>query len=71
MHYIYFHDVSQTEEIGGPEVEGFLTQLAISENVAASTENQALSALFLDGSQAELIPAPPPDVVAGSSAHRV
>lgn len=71
MQYIYFHDVSQPAEIGGPEVEGFLSQLAISENVAASTENQTLSALFLDESQAELIPAPQPEVVAGSSAQRV
>jgi site-specific recombinase XerD len=32
--------------MGAPEVEGFLTHLAIKENIAASTQNQALSALL-------------------------
>jgi len=32
-------------EMGAPEVEAFLTHLAVRENVAASTQNQALSAL--------------------------
>ena len=33
-------------EMGGREVEAFLTSLAISDNVAASTQNQALAALL-------------------------
>ena len=33
-------------ELGGPEVEAFLSQLAVRRNVAASTQNQALSALL-------------------------
>ena len=33
-------------ELGGPEVEAFLTALATEGNVAASTQNQALSALL-------------------------
>jgi integron integrase len=33
-------------ELGGPEVNEFLTQLAVKENVAASTQNQALCALL-------------------------
>jgi len=32
--------------MGAPEVEAFLTHLAVKENVAASTQNQALSALL-------------------------
>jgi site-specific recombinase XerD len=43
--YIYFHDVHHTSEMGAPEVEAFLTHLAVKENVAAATQNQALSAL--------------------------
>lgn len=44
--YIYFHGVRHPSEMGDPEVEAFLTHLAIKENVAASTQNQALSALL-------------------------
>ena len=33
-------------ELGGPEVEAFLTWLAVQEKVSASTQNQALSALL-------------------------
>ena len=44
--YIYFHDVRHPSEMGAPEVEAFLTHLAVKENVAASSQNQALSALL-------------------------
>ena len=44
--YIYFHGVRHPSEMGTPEVEAFLTYLAVKENVAASTQNQALSALL-------------------------
>jgi len=44
--YIYFHGVRHPSEMGAPEVEAFLTHLAVKENVAASTQNQALSALL-------------------------
>jgi len=44
--YIYFHGVRHPSEIGDPDVEAFLTHLAVKENVAASTQNQALSALL-------------------------
>src|SRR5688572_2591372 len=33
-------------EMGGPEVERFLTRLAVDGNVAAGTQNQALAALL-------------------------
>lgn len=33
-------------DLGGPEVEAFLTRLATERNVAAGTQNQALAALL-------------------------
>jgi len=44
--YIYFHNVRHPAEMGAAEVEAFLTSLAVEKNVAASTQNQALSALL-------------------------
>ena len=43
--YIYFHQLRHPAEMGDAEVVQFLTDLAISKNVAASTQNQALNAL--------------------------
>jgi len=44
--YILFHDVRHPNEMGTAQVEAFLTHLAVEENVAASTQNQAFSALL-------------------------
>jgi integron integrase len=44
--YILFHNKRHPREMGGKEIEEFLTYLAIQENVAASTQNQALSAIL-------------------------
>jgi integron integrase len=44
--YTLFHNRRHPTEMGAPEVEAFLTHLAVKENVAASTQNQALSALL-------------------------
>ena len=44
--YIRFHNWQHPRELGGPEIEAFLTHLAVTEKVAASTQNQALSALL-------------------------
>ena len=44
--YIFFHGKRHPTEMGTAEVEGFLTHLAVEGNVAASTQNQALSALL-------------------------
>jgi site-specific recombinase XerD len=44
--YIFFHDKRHPAEMGAPEVEAFLTHLAVKENVAASTQNQAFSTLL-------------------------
>jgi integron integrase len=49
MHrYILFHHKRHPEEMGAAEVQAFLIHLATERNIAASTQNQALSAvLFL------------------------
>ncbi|MGH8706545.1 MAG: integron integrase, partial [Burkholderiales bacterium] len=44
--FICFHGKRHPREMGGPEVEAFLSHLAIKERVAASTQNQALAALL-------------------------
>lgn len=44
--FILFHDKRHPREMGGPEVEAFLTHLAVAADVAAGTQNQALSALL-------------------------
>lgn len=44
--YILFHDKQHPKEMGSTEIEAFLTYLAVKERVAASTQNQALSALL-------------------------
>jgi integron integrase len=43
--YIFFHQKRHPEEMGAPEMEQFLNYLAVKRQVAASTQNQALSAL--------------------------
>jgi integron integrase len=44
--YIIFHGVRHPQEMGAAEIEAFLTHLAVKRHVAASTQNQALSALL-------------------------
>jgi site-specific recombinase XerD len=44
--YIFFHGKRHPAEMGGPEISRFLTSLAVDRKVAASTQNQALSALL-------------------------
>jgi site-specific recombinase XerD len=46
--YILFHHKRHPKDMGSAEIEAFLTHLAVEERVAASTQNQAFSAvLFL------------------------
>jgi len=45
--YIGFHGRRHPREMGAPEIESFLNHLANERNVAASTHNQALSALLI------------------------
>nr|VFJ78898.1 MAG: Phage integrase, N-terminal SAM-like domain [Candidatus Kentron sp. FW] len=45
--YIFFHKVRHPAEMAEPEINTFLTYLAVKEKVSASTQNQALSVLTL------------------------
>jgi integron integrase len=44
--FIFFHHVRHPEEMSEPEINAFLTHLAVKEKVSASTQNQALCALL-------------------------
>lgn len=44
--FILFHQKRHPDEMGGNEIAAFLTHLAVEKQVAASTQNQALSALL-------------------------
>ncbi len=44
--YILFHDKRHPKDMGTPEIEAFLTHLAITDKVSASTQHHALSALL-------------------------
>ena len=43
--FVVFHNMKAPRDMGAPEVEAFLTHLAVHQKVAPSTQNQALSAL--------------------------
>ena len=44
--YIFFHNKKHPRAMGEAEITSFLTHLAVDKHVAASTQNQALSALL-------------------------
>jgi integron integrase len=44
--YILFHHKQHPKDMDVPEIEAFLTHLAVQQRVAASTQNQALNALL-------------------------
>jgi integron integrase len=44
--YIIFHRKRHPDRMGAPEVQHFLTHLAVTEKVSASTQNQALSGIL-------------------------
>jgi hypothetical protein len=44
--YILFHGKRYPQEMGNADTEAFLTDLTLNQPVAASTQNQALSALL-------------------------
>ncbi|GIV78799.1 MAG: hypothetical protein KatS3mg050_3193 [Litorilinea sp.] len=44
--FILFHHKRHPKDMGAAEIEAFLTHLAVTEKVSASTQNQALSALL-------------------------
>jgi hypothetical protein len=43
--YFLFHNTQDPLDLGSAEIEAFLTHLAVNDKVAASTQNQAFSAL--------------------------
>lgn len=57
--FILYHKKQHPRDLGGPEIEQFLTFLAVERHVAASTLNQALSALLLLYRQVLQIELPP------------
>jgi integrase len=44
--FIYFHNLRHPAQMAEPEINAYLTHLAVKEKVSASTQNQALSALI-------------------------
>lgn len=44
--FIWFHGKRHPKDMGAPELEAFLSHLAVERNVSASTQNQAKSALL-------------------------
>ncbi|MDD2722253.1 MAG: integron integrase [Gallionella sp.] len=44
--FVFFHHKQHPRDMGAPEVEAFLTNLAVNGKVSASTQTQALSALL-------------------------
>ena len=44
--YILFYNKRHPKDMGVPEIEAFLTHLAVNQKVAASTQNQAFSAIL-------------------------
>ncbi len=44
--FIFFHNIRHPNEMAEPEINAFLTHLAVKEKLSASTQNQALSALL-------------------------
>ncbi len=44
--FIYFHNIRHPKEMSEPEINAFLTHLAVKEHVSASTQNQALASLL-------------------------
>ena len=62
----FFHAKRHPAEMGAPEVTRFLSSLAIEAHVAASTQNQALSALlflYRDVLEVDLYPRRPHDTI--------
>ena len=47
--FILFHSKRHPQDMGAEEVEAFLSHLAVDRQVAASTQNQAKSALLYSG----------------------
>jgi integron integrase len=70
--YILFHQSRHPRELGQAAIEAFLTHLAVERHVAASTQNQARSALlFLYREVLDLPIAAPQDVITAKVPRRL
>ena len=64
--FIYFHNIRHPGDMAEPEINAYLTHLAVKDKVSASTQNQAFSALLflyrhvLDREIGDLGPSPRP-----------
>jgi hypothetical protein len=52
--FVRFHDLRHPAQLAEPEINAFLTHLAVEGHVSASTQNQALSALLFRRTRAEV-----------------
>ncbi len=68
--FVHFHGLRHPRDLGAPEVEAFLTQLASQRNVSSSTQGQAKSALLFLYRQVLGIELPWLDEVVSAKASR-
>jgi integron integrase len=69
--FIRFHGLRHPRDMGGAEIETYLTDLAVNGHVAASTQNQALGALLFLYQQVLGIELPRLDAVRGKRPKRL
>jgi integron integrase len=69
--YILFHNKRHPAEMGGREIEEFLTHLAVRDHVSASTQTQALNALLFLYQQVLQLELPRLDVVGARRPRRL
>lgn len=54
--FIHFHDCTHPKDLGSPEVEAFLSHLALDRQVAPNTQSQALNAIVFLYTHVQLTP---------------
>lgn len=69
--FILFHGKRHPREMGSKEIEQFLTHLAVADHVAASTQNQALSAILFLYRTVLAIELPPLNAVRAKRPERI
>ena len=69
--FILFHNRQHPQDMGGVEIEAFLTHLAVERAVAASTQTQALSALLFLYKYVLKLRLPPLDAVRAKQTRRL
>lgn len=70
--FILFHDKQHPQSLNTPEIEEFLTHLALEQHVSPSTQNQALAALlFLYHHVLQIELERPPDAVRARKSQRL